>query len=113
MHRAPPHSQPIEKRRSVQIQELAEELLVHLYRRFSITPYGEFKARIEHNVCVTQTQNRGYSNVQDCVVGIAMDDQRFTGNRNCAPVIADAKESIDRGKISRVITECAPYVCLL
>src|SRR6476469_6336793 len=56
--RASAHSQPVEKRRSVQIDELAEKLLVHLYGRFRVSPDGEFDARIETDVRVPQAQDR-------------------------------------------------------
>src|ERR1044071_2239404 len=105
--RASAHDQPVEKRRSVQIQELAEELLVHLNRRFRVSPDGKFEAGIEHDVRVAQMQDRRDSYVEHRVIGVSIYDQRLTGNGDGAAIVADAHVPVDGQEVSMMVTEGA------
>src|SRR5215469_14615836 len=107
MNGAATHGEPVEEWRTAHIEELAEEVLVQLHRRFSIPPQSEFNPGIENDASITQMHDRGYPYVENGVVGIAVHDSQLAGNRERAAEIAFPKITADRDEILWTVPERA------
>src|SRR5436309_844490 len=86
---------PVEEGRGVQVQELAEELLVHVEGRIHIAPDGELQAWIQHDVRIAHPQYRLHAYVEDCVISVALHNLQLVGQREGPTDVPFAKVTCD------------------
>src|SRR5579872_1133568 len=113
MNRAAPHCKPVEKRRAIQVEELAKEVLVQLHRTLGIAANGELNPRVEHDMSIAQPQHRRYAYIGNRVIGIALDDGRLVGKREGAAEIPLTEITADRHKIVGIVMKRCADLCYL
>src|ERR1700694_5580371 len=96
VHGASPHCEPVKERRTAQIEELTEKLLVKIHRRLAVAAGGEFPAWSEHKTGTPDPQHRLGSHIEDRVIGVVLQDQGLAGDGGSAANITLANVSADR-----------------
>src|SRR5205807_4633648 len=92
---------------------LPEKLLVKIHGRFSIAANGEFKAGIEYEAGIAQTQHRLDAYVENRVIGVVLQDQGLAGDGRGTANVALAKVSANRQEVAGMISESRPNLRLL
>src|SRR5450631_8715 len=85
-----------------EIQELPEQILIHVHGRECIPADSELNSAIHQNADIAQPKGRTYSRIEQRVVGIAILDDGAAGNGDGSAIVAFTHEAAHRGQPVKV-----------